>query len=174
MSLWLQLPEQRGLGIAKPFFVDRIIPAMITVFWSGKRELFRRLGPCQGGWGIWGKKPACSYPAKPEQNLHCCSGPLLAHNLLFVSLGGLGSEPMYEDPETLLSEKYSPENLFLASLISQHSTEVCLLFLWDFPLKFRGLCAVVWPWGSPTLGYSDFILPTWPLVPFQKPTMDLP
>lgn len=174
MSLWLQLPEQGVLGIAKPSFVDRV--ALIAVFWSGRRELHRRPGPCQVARGIWEEKPVCVHPAKPEQSLQCCFGLLLPDNLLSMSLGGsLGPEPLSGDPETLLKGKESPKNLFLAFLNSWTLYRGVSYFPLRFPpqICWGGVCARVWPWGSRTLGYSDFVFPIWPLLPFLKPMMVL-
>lgn len=142
MSLWLQLPEQGVLGIAKPSFVDRV--ALIAVFWSGRRELHRRPGPCQVARGIWEEKPVCVHPAKPERSLQCCFGLLLPDNLLSMSLGGsLGPEPLSGDPETLLKGKESPKKLFLAFLNSWTFYRGVSYFPLRFPPQIwgGGLCS---------------------------------
>lgn len=83
MSLWLQLPEQRGLGSAKPASLDRIAPPRdhCVLMWEEGIMWVAGAMPRGGGVGAgtWARiLPVCTQQSQ-SRTFYCCSGLLLAN-----------------------------------------------------------------------------------------------
>lgn len=71
MSLWLQLPEQRGLSSAKPVSLDRIAPSRdhCVLRWEEGITWVARAIP-RGGTGTGARSlPVCTQQSQPEQSV---------------------------------------------------------------------------------------------------------